>query len=75
MENPYRPGFNEPPKELAGREAGRTVDILRDERGTCKDARSGRHRSVSRPGGVGQLLIRPSSSFFQLLVVALMSFA
>ena len=21
MENPYRPGFNEPPKELAGREA------------------------------------------------------
>ncbi len=55
-ENPYRPGFNEPPKELAGREA--VLEDLRDAiEVAALDARTPRPILLAGPRGVGKTVL------------------
>jgi MoxR-like ATPase len=55
-ENPYRPGFNEPPKELAGREA-----VLADLRDAIEvaalDGRTPRPTMLAGARGVGKTVL------------------
>ncbi len=56
VENPYRPGFNEPPRELAGREA--VLDDLRDAiEVAALDARTPRPILLAGPRGVGKTVL------------------
>lgn len=56
MENPYRPGFNEPPKELAGREA--VLEDLHDAvEVAALDGRTPRPTLLAGARGVGKTVL------------------
>ena len=56
IENPYRPGFNEPPKELAGREA--VLEDLRDAvEVAALDGRTPRPTLLAGARGVGKTVL------------------
>lgn len=56
MENPYRPGFNEPPKELAGREAV-LEDLHEAIEVAALDGRTPRPTLLAGPRGVGKTVL------------------
>ncbi len=56
LENPYRPGFNEPPRELAGREA--VLEDLRDAiEVAALDGRTPRPTMLAGARGVGKTVL------------------
>ncbi len=56
MENPYRPGFNEPPTELAGREAV-LEDLHEAIEVAALDGRTPRPTLLAGPRGVGKTVL------------------